>query len=306
MTRTMCIALAAMALLLAVSLGCSAEDAARPSDAEYRDSILEWRQSRLERLTAESGYLALAGLYWLKDGEYTLGSADDNDFVVRKGAAQAHACIIRHHQGATTVEALEGTTLRVDGTPITAAVQLSPDTSGDPNVIELGDLSFYLIERGDRFGIRLRDPESPIRKNFGGIESWDIDRSYEIHARFEAYDPPRKIPIVSELGTIDSTWTPGALHFDLQGKHCSLDALVDTLDDDYLFINFRDITSGNETYGSGRFLYTEAPRDGHVVIDFNKAYNPPCAFSEFTTCPMPPLQNELDVSIRVGEKSYQP
>jgi len=282
----------------------NADDAAPMTQAEHRESVLEWRQGRIDRLLGDKGYLTLAGLFWLEDGEFVLGSDEMAEIVVRQGAAPDRACLIRHHGGKTTVEPIDATVLRIGEKRITSEHTLTSD-AGDADVVEVGEISFYLIERADRFGIRLRDVESPIRKSFHAIESWEIDQKYAVSARFDAYDPPRQIPIANEIGIIDKMWSPGSLHFEVNGQKCSMDALQYTLEDDFLFLIFRDITSGNETYGSGRFLYTDAPKDGTVVIDFNRAYNPPCAFSPYTTCPIPPLQNELDVAIRAGEKVYE-
>lgn len=282
----------------------AAEDLLSLSDAEFRDSVLAWRQGRLERLTAPAGYLALAGMLWLDNGTYTLGSGEDDDLVVRSEVAPPRACIIHHEDGVTSIEATSGVELRL-GSEVIRSRSLTSDAAGDPDIVELGEVSFYVIKRADRFGIRLRDPQSPIRRNFGTIESWPIRREYAVEARFEPYVPPKKIPIVNEVGFVDSMISTGSLHFELHGEECSMDALVYTLEDDFLFLIFRDATSAVETYGAGRFLYTDAPKNGRVVIDFNRAYNPPCAFSPYTTCPIPPLQNELEVAIHAGEKMYE-
>ena len=297
-----------MTLLLVVLMTASmslADDMADASmtAAEHRESVLKWRQGRIDRLLGDKGYLTLAGLFWLEEGEFVLGSDDSADFIVRAGATAARACVIRHHDGVTTVEPLPGTTVRVGGKRIESAHTLASD-AGDPDLVEVEEITFYLIERGDRFGIRLRDVESPVRKSFHGIDSWEIDQKFAVVARFEAYDPPRQIPIANEIGIVEKMWSPGSLHFELDGQPCSMDALQNSLEEEELFLIFRDATSGTESYGSGRFLYTETPKNGTVLIDFNRAYNPPCAFSPYTTCPIPPLQNELDVAIRAGEKAY--
>jgi len=305
MQRTWSLGLATVLLgaFVLVTPACTGNGAG-VSDEAYRESILTWRQGRLDRLTSPTGYLALAGLLWLDEGEYTVGSGPDDDLVVRAEVAPPRACVLQHHAGKTTLIVSPGVDVFIGDEKVQKRV-LRTDAEEDTDIVKLGDVSFYAIQRADHYGIRMRDPESPIRRNFGSIDSWPIDRAYAVDARFEPYTPPHKIPIVNELGFIDSTWTTGSVHFTLNGKECSLDALVDTLEDDYLFLIFRDHTSGVETYGAGRFLYTDAPKDGHVLVDFNKAYNPPCAFSPYTTCPVPPLQNELDVTIHAGEKMYQ-
>jgi uncharacterized protein (DUF1684 family) len=296
-------ALFVLFLLASLVTATMADDLMQMSDEEFRDAVLEWREGRLQRLTSPTGYLALAGILWLENGEYTVGSGEDDDLVLRQDVAPAHAATIHYHDGIATVKASPGVELRI-GDEIIESKALTSDIDGDPDLVQLGEVTFYLIQRADHFGIRLRDPKSPIRTNFHGIDSWPIQKEYAVEARFEPYDPPHKLPIVNEIGFIDSMWTTGSLHFTVNGEECSMDALVYTLEDDFLFLIFRDATSGEETYGAGRFLYTDAPKNGRVVIDFNRAYNPPCAFSPYTTCPIPPLQNELDVAIRAGEKRY--
>jgi uncharacterized protein (DUF1684 family) len=273
-------------------------------DPAYRQEILAWRARRLERLRADDGYLALAGLLWLHDGENTFGSAPTNDLVF-PAAAPAQAGVLLHHGGETIVRAFPGTSLTVAGQPVDE-MHLVADTEGEPTQLALGTLRFLIIRRGDRFGVRLRDPASAIRQRFHGIDSYDIDPAYRVTARFEPYDPPKKIPVVNIVGTVDTMPSPGALLFRLHGAECRLDPVIETPGDTLLFVIFRDATSGAETYASGRFLYTNPPRNGVVVADFNRAYNPPCAFSPYTTCPLPPPQNELRVAVRAGEKKYEP
>ena len=269
----------------------------------YEAEITEWRKGRMERLLADTGYLALAGLFWLDEGKHSFGSAPDNDLVFPEHSAPSHAGVFVRKGGTVSVQVSQGTPL-MHGEESVTAMRLVPDSEDDTTVLTLGELTFYLIQRGDRFAIRMRDPNSEIRKNFRGIESYPIQESYRVVARFEPYDPPKEIPIVNEVGTMSKMLSPGALVFTLNGTACRLDPVVGSLEDDSYFVIFRDATSGEETYGSGRFLYTDLPVDGEVVVDFNKAYNPPCAFSPYTTCPLPPLQNELDVPVRAGEKKY--
>ncbi len=294
-------ALASLLLTGAPLLLQSAEGAA--PDPTYAEEIRVWREKRLERLKADTGYLALAGLYWLDEGEHTFGSDPSNRIVFPASAPPKAGVFVR--QGATTtVRCLPGTALRYEGKPVQEMTLVS-DAKGKPMVLELGDLTFSLIARGDRFAIRLRDKQSPIRKNFRGIESFPIDTSYRVTARFEPYEPAKKILIASVVGTVDTMLSPGALVFTLNGQECRMDPVWEGPDDDSLWLIFSDATSGAETYGDGRFLYTDLPQEGKVTVDFNKAYNPPCAFSPYTTCPLPPQQNELPVPVRAGEKTYE-
>jgi uncharacterized protein (DUF1684 family) len=279
----------------------SAELEAQKTD--YEAEILAWRQRRLERLTADTGYLTLAGLFWLEEGENSFGSDPTNTCVFPAHSAPPQAGVIEHRGKETWLRSAPETPTLHDGAPI-QEIRLVADADGPPTVIELGDLSFYLIRRGDRYAIRMRDERSEIRKNFHGIESYPIDTAYRVQARLEPYEPPKQVPIVNVVGHVDTMPSPGALVFTLHGQECRLDPLWSGPDDDSLWLVFRDATSGDETYGDGRFLYTDLPVNGQVVIDFNKAYNPPCAFSPFTTCPLPPWQNELSVPVRAGEKKY--
>ena len=277
--------------------------AGESSNGTYEVEIDTWRKGRMERLMSDTGYLTLSGLFWLDEGEHTFGSAPDNDLVFPKHSAPAHAGVIVRGKDATTIQIHGQTPLMLDGKRV-SQTRMIPDSEDGTTMFTLGDLSFYLIQRGDRFAIRLRDVHSEIRKHFRGIESYPVQESYRVVARFEPYDPPKEIPILNEVGTTSISTCPGALVFTLNGKECRLDPLADSVEDESWFIIFADHTTGEETYGAGRFLYTGPPVDGKVVVDFNKAYNPPCAFSPYTTCPLPPAQNHLDVAVRAGERKY--
>lgn len=294
----------AVALLAVTTVVLPVALQAGSTATDHEKEIMSWRERRITRLTADTGYLALAGLFWLEDGDNSFGSAPGNACMFPAHSAPSKAGVFVRHGDATMVRAFPGTQLTHAGKPVTE-MNLVADSQGDPTVLELGDLSFYLIQRGDRFGIRMRDKQSAIRKSFRGIESYPIDSSYRVTARFEPYEPAKKIPIANIVGTVDTMLCPGALVFELHGEECRLDPVYEGPGDDSLWLIFRDATSGDETYGDGRFLYTDLPKDGMVVVDFNKAYNPPCAFSPFTTCPLPPWQNELKVAVRAGEKKYE-
>jgi len=271
------------------------------SDPPHVQEILAWRQKRLERLQSDTGYLTLAGLFWLREGENTFGSDPSNDFVFPAHSAPPRAGVFVHRDGLTSVRALPGTPLTHAGKPVE---ELQLPYADDPTVVRLGDLSFFVIRRGDRYAIRMRDLQSEIRKSFGSIDYFPVDPAYRVTARFEPYEPAKQIPIVNIVGTVDTLPSPGAFVFNLRGRECRLDPVLEAPTDTLLFVIFRDATTGEETYESGRFLYTDFPANGEVVVDFNKAYNPPCAFSPYTTCPLPPVQNDLAVAVRAGEKKY--
>jgi uncharacterized protein (DUF1684 family) len=171
-------------------------------------------------------------------------------------------------------------------------------------VLESGTLSFFVIERVGRYGIRLRDKASPHRTNFRGLDYFPISTDWVFDARFEPYTPHRKIKITNVLGMEEDMDAPGALVFNKDGKEWRLDAILEDPKDEELFVMFADATSGKETYGAGRFMYVSLPQNKRVQLDFNKAYNPPCAFNTFATCPLPPYQNRLPLRVEAGEKNY--
>jgi uncharacterized protein (DUF1684 family) len=278
--------------------------AARGEDpaVSYEDEIRAWQARRVERLKSDTGWLSVAGLFWLEPGENRFGSAPDNDIVL-PSAAPPHAGTFVHAGGATWVRAAAGAGLRIGGRPIDEQ-RLRTDAEDSTDVLELGRLRMFVIVRGGRHAIRLRDPNAAARRNFHGIDTYPIDPAYRVTARFEPYAPPKKVPIANVIGTVDTMLSPGALVFQLGSRELRLDPLLEEPDATSLFLIFKDETSGSETYGAGRFLYTDLPVDGRVVVDFNRAYNPPCVFTEFATCPLPPPQNDLEAAVRAGEKDY--
>jgi uncharacterized protein (DUF1684 family) len=182
-----------------------------------------------------------------------------------------------------------------------AELELHSDR-GKPDVLAVGPVSMYLIERGGRHALRVKDTESAQRRGFRGLEWYPVREDLRIRARFTPYDPPKKIPIANVVGMVDPLPSPGYVTFQLDGRELRLDPVLEEPDAKELFYIFRDATAGKDTYPAGRFLYSEMPKDGQVVLDFNKAYSPPCAFTSFATCPLPPRQNRLDVRIEAGEK----
>jgi len=161
-----------------------------------------------------------------------------------------------------------------------------------------------VIKRGDRIGVRVRDPKSPVRTGFKGLEYFAADPAYKVTAEFVPYEKPRKMPVPTVIGTVEEMDAPGRVRFVIAGKELWLDPVVEDPKEPSLFFIFKDETSGRETYPAGRFLYADMPKDGKVVLDFNKAYNPPCAFTPYATCPLPPKRNALPVRIEAGEKKY--
>jgi uncharacterized protein (DUF1684 family) len=273
-------------------------------DTAYRAEIEDWRRHRVERLTAPGGWLSLVGLDWLSEGRNTLGSAPDNSIVLAQWPAHLGTVTLDH--GKATIALADGVDATIDGKRQTqAALRDDTDPQQDADVVESGTVRFYVIKRGDRYGLRVKDSEAATRKGFVGLDYFDIDPSWRVTAKWEAYDPPREIEEPNVLGQVDKVIVPGAAVFERGGKTFRVEPVIETPGDTELFLVFADRTSGKETYGAARFVYTEPPKDGKVVLDFNKAYNPPCAFTPFATCPLPTQQNRLDTRVTAGEKKYR-
>jgi len=268
------------------------------SPSTYQAEINSWRSRHEAELRADDGWLTLAGLYWLKDGINTIGRGEDYDVVLTESFKQGKFGEIQFSDGRAVLTVEPGITATVDGKQITS-VELQSDDPGPPTKVTTGSQTFYLIKREDKFGIRLKDSESAERKNFVGEHWFPVDESYHVTGEFEPFTSEQYIEVPNVLGGTFKMKSPGIVKFKLQGKEVSLQPVIE--DEKTLFFIFKDATAANETYGAGRFLYTNNPVDGRVVLDFNKAENPPCAFTRFATCPLPPAQNRLDIDIKAGE-----
>lgn len=270
----------------------------------YEASIAQWQKTRAERLTSDSSWLTLAGLYWLKEGDNRIGSGKENDVVFPAKAPQSVGTLTLANGKVTLKPDANGKPL-IDGKPVTQPVALLADTDPQgPTVVSFGSMNFQVIKRNDKFGVRLKDKEAEARTHFKGLEYFPTNPKWRIEATFRPYNPPKKIPITNVLGMTGDEVSPGAIVFTVDGKEYAIDPILEQGEKDY-FIIFRDATAGKETYGAARYLYATPPGpDGKVVLDFNKAYNPPCAFTPYATCPLPPPQNKLPFRIEAGEKKY--
>ena len=266
----------------------------------YRDTVEQWRKDREARLKAEGGWLSVAGLFWMKEGTHRFGSAPDNDMVFPP-PAPAHAGTFELKDGQVTVHADPAAGLTTEGRPVTV-LKLLHDKTGKPTVLNLGGLTFFAIERHGQYGIRLKDPNAVTRRDFKGLQWFPVDPAMRVTARFVPYTPAKQVPIPDILGKVEDLPSPGYAEFTLGGQTLRLDPVLEDPGATELFYIFKDTTSAKTTYGAGRFLYSEMPKDGQVVLDFNKAYSPPCAFTAYATCPLPPPQNRLPVAIEAGEK----
>ncbi len=288
------------ALLLGALPALAAE---REPDPAYRKSVEDWRARAEQGLRRDHGWLTLAGRYPMKPGENTFGTGPRNDIIFPPGLGPVHMGVINVEPGKVVVKMVEGLVLKKDGQEFTTREMETRSDARD--WVTLGArASFHVIEREGRYILRLADNQSEVRKNFGGRVWYAVDDRYRVPAKFVPYDPPRKIAIVNVLDEVSDEPAPGYVEFEIDGRKHRLDAVGD---DDGLFFIFKDPTAGDTTYGPSRFLHVEEkPASGKpFMLDFNRAYNPPCAFSQFTTCPLPPKQNILKVRIEAGEK-YPP
>lgn len=268
----------------------------------YKAEIESWHQERVEGLKGNNGWLNLAGLFWLKDGVSTFGSDDSNDLVFPKEKIPGKAGVFLLQNGIVTMTALPQVEILANEQPIKSAVVFHPDSTRQPR-LAYGDLQWFIIKRDDQYGVRLRDLNSNAVAEFQGIDRYEVDPSYRVEARLEVPSAPKKIDITNVLGQTTAQESPGTLVFTLDEQQYRLDALVE---EEELFIIFGDPTNDKETYPSGRYVYASMPgADGKTILDFNKAYNPPCAFTPFATCPLPPAQNVLPIAITAGEKNYK-
>ena len=298
-----------LATLLATAalaaLPAAAQDAAKSPDPAYVKQVLDWRARAEKSLRRDQGWLTLAGRFVLKDGENTFGTAPTNDVVFPKGLGPAGMGSVFVEPGKVRVKLVEGLVMKTaEGFE---SNEKTMDTSGESkDWVSVGPrAAFTIIERGGRYVLRLADKDSDVRKGFLGRVWYDVDDNYRVKAKFVPYDPIHKEPIVNILDEVSDEPVPGYIEFEIKGRPYKLDVIGD--DSDGLFVIFRDPTAGDTTYGSGRFLFVEGkPKAGETfMLDLNRAYNPPCAFSEFTTCPLPPKQNVLKVRVEAGEK-YPP
>lgn len=288
-------------LLVAAAAPAAPPAPATPPDATWAKELAEWKQWRDGRLRQPDSWLTLVGLGWLQEGDNSVGS-DPASRIRLPASAPARLGTLRLAGGRVTFVAEPGALVVSQGVPVTTLV-LRSDADGDATVLAHGSVSFYLIRRSDRLAVRIKDSRAETLAKFAGLEYYPADLRWRVEARFEPAARPTEIEVPNALGFTEKIPSPGHVVFSLAGVEHRLLALDDT-GDGRLFLVFGDKTNGRETYGGGRFLYTDPPADGRVTIDFNRAYNPPCVFSPYATCPLPPPGNRLPVAVEAGEKKY--
>jgi len=288
-----------LSLVIFLVAGCRQEEKKQPVQpvvdhaAAHRKAITEWQERRAKRLQAEDGWLTLVALNWLKEGE--------NEIKIPTVPQSPGKITLKN--GEATLE--PASSMTIEGKPVAGPTKLLNDAEPTgPTVVQMGGVRFQVIKRGPRYGLRVKDANAETRTHFQGLEYFPIDPKWRVEAKFEAYNPMKKIPIDDVTGMTADNDSPGALVFTVDGKEYRIDPVLEEGSDE-LFIIFRDATSRDATYGAGRYLYAAKPGpDGKVIVDFNKAYNPPCAFTPYATCPLPPEQNRLPFPIEAGEKKY--
>ena len=276
--------------------GCDQEGA-------YVEGVDAWHQERLDRLQAPDSWLSLAGLYWLEPGSNSFGAADTNDLVFPDRSVPGYlgSFIVRDTSVYATLPPESG--VKVEGSTGTD-LPVKTDASDEPTLFTYGPLVWHVIERDSTFAVRLKDRESPVLQDFAGIERYPVDPAWRVEGRFVPHDEHRMMRVPTVLGTTELAPSPGAVEFDREGETYRLDVIGAEGADRYWII-FADPTNRRDTYPAGRYVYIDAPSKGNgVTIDFNKSYNPPCAFTPYATCPFPPPQNRLTLPVEAGEKRY--
>ena len=298
------------AFLLALISGVATVSAAE-TPSTYAHEIEQWRAARVARLTAPDGWLSLIGLEWLHEGANHVGSAADNDIVLKAGPAHLGTVTLAA-DGTTSIALAKGSGAIVDGKSVAEAAlvdDMHVAAGAAPTTVRFGNANFYVIERDGRKALRVKDADAEARRDFAGIDYFPVDPSWRIEADWVPFVPAHDLEIGTAIGTIDKVSVPGKAVFRRDGHTFELLPYQEEPGGELFFV-LADRTSGKETYGAARFLYAALPTGGtdklgKVVLDFNKAYNPPCAFTPFATCPLAPPENRLDIAVTAGEKKYR-
>ena len=295
-------------LTTAIVLAMAAAACGKPAPVEtadpYLTEIAKFREAREAVLKTDTGWLTIAGLFFLTKPETTFGSDQTNDIVLPAGAP-GRAGTFSMRDGKVSVKAASGVSFVLNGKTITSA-DLKSDGAGTPDRIGLQDLTLWVHQSGDRLAIRLRDKNNHLRREFTGLNWYPVKPNYRVVADYAPYDTPRTMQIPNILGDIDTMVSPGTAAFEMDGQRMQMIAVADPDHPKELWFIFRDLTTGKETDPAARFLYTPLPENGKVALDFNRSQNPPCAYNAFATCPLPPQQNRMPVRVEAGEKIYEP
>lgn len=285
-------------LVIGVFSACTSMYDKKKIEDRYKTEIDEWKKSRIESLRSRTGWLNICGLYWLDEGINSFGSDSSNKIIFPEAAPSFCGKIILKNDSVSIISE-PSANITFNGKAVTE-MELKNDLSGNPTLLESGRYAWFIIKRGDRYGIRLRDYENPRIEMLSSIPSYETSMKWLITADFVPFDTLRKVNVNTVTGDVESYDAPGKIIFKAGRKKCEL---IPFIEENRFFIIFGDKTNGSETYGAGRFMYAKTPdKRNEVLLDFNKAYNPPCAFTPFATCPRPPAENLLEIKIEAGEK----
>ena len=268
--------------------------------ASYQEEIAKYREARVAELTAPNGWLAVQGLFWLHNGANTAGS-DPASQIKLPQRAPMRLGVFTLAGGKVTFAPDPAAHVEVAGKHAAGPVELA---GGEQNAVVSARVSLFLIRRGDRVGLRMLDPDSRARRAFKGLRYFPLDPAYRFKAKYTAYPALKTVPVANVLGQLVPMESPGYVEFTSNGRTWRLEPVYETSRRDDLFFIFKDLTSRTDTYEAGRYLHAPLPQNGVVDLDFNRAYNPPCAFTAFATCPLPTKENQLAVAIRAGELRY--
>ncbi|MGA9526720.1 MAG: DUF1684 domain-containing protein [Terriglobales bacterium] len=290
--------------------GKNTPDQKAPDQNKWASELESWRAKRAEGLQAPEGWLSLIGLDWLREGDNSFGAGKDNRIQITAKVPE-HIGVVRLEKNSLRLLAPAGgfpKEFLVDGHAAQEQT-LNADDAEKPSKLTIGSTTIILINRDGRFALRIKDPQAPTRVGFHGLRWYAPDATYRVHARWIPYNPPKVLDIPTVLGTTTHLPAPGAAEFTIDGQTVRLEPVLEDPKSTELFFIMRDATSKTTTYGAGRFLYTELPdhgvgQPGELWLDFNRLINPPCAFTPYATCPLPPMQNRLSVAIPAGERRY--
>ncbi|HEU0052855.1 MAG TPA: DUF1684 domain-containing protein [Longimicrobium sp.] len=288
-------------LLLAALAGCrDAESARRVDEAEYAKTMERFRADRAEAIAGADGWITLVGLFWLQPGENRVGSGPSAEARLPADRAPAALGTVFVEGDSVRFVAAPGAEVTVGGARVTET-RLRTDADSAQTVLAHGSLTLRVIRRGDRLALRVKDAEHPARTAFEGLRYFPVDPAWRVSGRFRADAPGDSIDIINILGMQEKQPTPGVIEFTVDGRKHTLRPVLEKGETRW-FVMLKDSTSRDQTYPAGRYLYVDPPHArGRVVLDFNQAYNPPCAFTAFATCPLPPRENTLALAVRAGE-----
>jgi len=280
-----------------ILISCNNQKNSKPSP-EYEKEIQQWKEKRLQAIVGEGGWATLVGLDWLNEGENKMGSDSTNQIIVPGNVPALLGTFFK--QGDQIIFEADVESKITVSDSIVKSINIQMDANP---VFEWETFQWFIIKRGEKYGVRIKNSQSPVVMNFHGLHYFPLDPKWNLKARFELHSPINTIRIQNVMGMIDDYPNPATIYFEIDGKEYSLEALDEGTDE--YFIIFSDKTSTEETYGSGRYMYiAKEPTDGYLILDFNKSYNPPCAFTPYATCPLPPEQNQLSIAITAGELNY--